>query len=168
MENNPYLGADREILNEVMREAESYLAAQLQSGIAADARAIQFVSVMAAASALIAGAGFTLISEQNFVLGGPALLVSFGFMIAMGLASFSARPTDFFYCGNAPSQWKEDIRKNFSISQSIASQIVNYDDQIMFNRNILINNSRCMNLAIVISWGSVAGGAVYAAIGLAN
>ncbi|MBB3771522.1 hypothetical protein FHS55_002121 [Angulomicrobium tetraedrale] len=163
MSGNPYQGADPKMLAEVLREAESYLAAQLQCGLAADARAISFVSVIAAAAAIVAATGFTLLLQTDpSPFGRPALAIAGGFLIAMGLASYSARPVGFHYCGNTPSSWIEDIRRRVTLEDALAEQLQHYDDQILHNAAILRGNGRCMRAALIATWLSLFLGGAYA------
>jgi hypothetical protein len=165
MTDNPYLDADREMLDEVIREAESYLAAQLQSGIAADSRAVSFVSLMAGSTAVSAAAGFAILQQTPpDPLGYPALVVAGAFLISMAFASWSARPSTFWYVGNTPSAWLADIRNGLSVEQALAEQAAHYDEQISDNAKLLKKNGRWMVAAIVIAWLGLAVGGAWAAI----
>ncbi len=164
MVQNPYEAADREMLGEIIREAESYLTAQLQAGIAADTRAISFVSLMAGATAAAAAGGFALLNQSvPSDFGKPALLLACGFMVSMLLAVLSARPVKFWYVGNRPSEWIEDIRSKMTTQQALAQQAHHYDEMIAENMLALRANGRLMLGAIGLAWGSLLVAGIWAA-----
>lgn len=101
--------ADLKMLAEIVREAESFIAAQLQSGIAADQSAVTFAGVLAAGTAALLAGQLALFdqgaSAAIWVLG--LVIVAFG--VAIIHAFLACRPVDFNYPGNNPKFWKEDI-----------------------------------------------------------
>lgn len=90
--------------------------------------------------------------------------MSFGLLVSMGFASYSARPVDFSYCGNTPSAWVGDIAKGVSLKSALAEQIAHYDEHIPTNGKVLRGNTRCMNAALVGAWLSLFAGGIWAAV----
>ena len=89
--------ADATILNEIIREAESFLAAQLQAGLASDMRAMTLAAVLAAVIAgLVAGVS-TLVAANISLLPHiipTAIFIVFSF-VGFISAIHAARPTLF-------------------------------------------------------------------------
>lgn len=168
MGENRYQAGDIDMLREILREAESYLAAQLQCGLAADARATGFVTIVAAASAIVATAGFTLIySKTGPALGYPALLAAFGLLVSMALASYSARPVGFSYCGNTPSAWLGDLEKGVPLKNALAEQAAHYDEHIASNNDVLRRNAKFMTAALLVAWFGLLASGIWAGVVIA-
>ena len=108
--------AKHQTLTEILRQAEIYLGAQLQAGIAADQRAMSFVSLMAAATAVIAGGGVVLlIGEKPFpLLDWACLGIAAGFIVAMVLA--------ILLLGHVSSGLQEPCRKIGSMTLQATSR----------------------------------------------
>ena len=161
-QENIFLQADENILREIIREAESYLSAQLQSAIAADQRALSVAGVLGTVTIGLAGAGTALLIrvEPITVLGWLALVLSLLLVLSMFLALLAAMPASFEYGGNAPGQWAEDVKKHQPIKDSLAEMADHYDKMIAKNdRQMRLNNTK-LALAVWLSGGSVAAGAV--------
>jgi phosphoserine phosphatase len=71
-------GADPAILDEIVREAESFLNSQLTSALAADQRAIAFTRLLGATTVVVSGAGWALLTrkEPDFLLGWLCVLLA--------------------------------------------------------------------------------------------
>lgn len=151
-------------LTEIQRQAESYLAAQLQSGIAADARAIYFVTLMAAATVALGGGGAALILATPPLnrLGTTTLLMAGGFLISMACAVVSARPVDFEYVGGLPEDWVDDARDKVPLKRSTTELLQNYNKRIKANNVVLATNARWMTAALWSALISVALGTMTA------
>ncbi|MEN2980961.1 hypothetical protein P7L78_19000 [Tistrella bauzanensis] len=149
--------ADIETLREIIREAESYLAAQLAAGVAADQRALALSGMLAAASAVIASGGISLLvgMEKDFILGSLAMAVAFGFIMAMLFSIISAAPRVFNFVGTFPSNWVDDIERNINLSESLAEQAGHYDNILKQNNEILRKNGKMMRWSIWVAWSSI-------------
>ena len=159
---------DIELLKEIGRQAEVYLDAQLQAGIAADQRAMSFVSLLAAATVVVAGAGVALLIQEkpNPKLGWTCLSTTVGFTLAMLLAILSARPCGFWYGGSRPADWQRDLRFAHDQRESYGEHLMNYEERIGKNAKTLEKNSRLMNAAVWLTWASLVLGGLRAAQGL--
>lgn len=157
--------ADREMLEEIIRQAESYLQAQLTAGIAADQRAMSFFGTTAAAAALIITGGVTLILQGNVhtPLGWAAIATAFGLLISIALASLTAKPVSFCYPGNSPGEWVADILSAKGYNYALAETAAHYDDFIHENKITLDRNATMMAVAIWTAWLSLLFGSVFAA-----
>lgn len=149
--------ADREILTEILREAESYLGAQLTASIAADQRAIAFSGLLAAASVVVAGAAGTLFltAPPRSELGWICIGLTATFLISMFFANLSAMPARFWFVGNTPKQWEQDLKDHTPITNSLAQQIQHYEDMIAANNQLMRRNSKQMLAAIWFSWSGL-------------
>lgn len=153
MDPESLVGASQEMLKEIHRQAELQLSAQLQAGIGADARALYFISLMAAATVVVAGgavASFTSL-PPNVHLAWTCVAMVAGFVISMAFAVASARPTGFDYAGSWPVGWVVDVKKGVSLHVALARQLADMNERLSDNSHILKNNARWMRLALCIA-----------------
>jgi len=127
--------AKPEVLTEIVREAESFLAEQLKAGLASDQRAINTAVYLAAILAAIVGGTATLASVGK--LPGWHLIAIVPLMaclvFALGFAVSAARPTLFSYVGNNPANWVPDIKEGRPLHDSLAGQAAIYAQGIRSN-----------------------------------
>ncbi|WP_038382728.1 hypothetical protein [Bradyrhizobium elkanii] len=142
--------ADMETLKEIMREAESFLAAQLTAGLASDQRAINTAVYLAAILAAVVGGTATLISVHAplgwHLLGVGWLVACLTF--ALVHAARAARPTPFNYPGNNPAKWEPDVREQRPLRDSLAGQAAIYAQGIRSNVDCLNDAHSYMKLAL--------------------
>lgn len=124
------------LLLEVMRQAELRLDAQLTAGIAADARAMQFLAFIAAIivlliTAAIAAVGFTVFGHQTIAI---CVAGSLGFSVAGYHAYHAAKPIPFEFPGSYPSAWGDDISNDVSFDDAVVEQLAYYDRNLNRNR----------------------------------
>jgi hypothetical protein len=160
--NLPFAAADEPTLQEILREAESYLSAQLTASIAADQRAVGFASLLAAATAVLIATGGALLlgATSDTWLGWACMAVAAAFLAAMALANLSAMPADFWYVGNSPAQWVADVQSSRPLKESLAEQLTHYAQMIKDNDRLMRRNNKQMLWAIWLSWGALAIGGV--------
>jgi hypothetical protein len=159
--------ADPEMLKEILREAESYLGAQLTSALAANQRAMTFTTVISAAAAVIGGAAGSLLlsGTGRGALGMVCAAVACGFLFAVWMAMGAAAPSAFGFVGNIPSQWVDDIEGSVPLQVSLAQQCAHYDDNITKNiERMEIGNKKLMLAIKVVFWTMVGGGIAAIAI----
>lgn len=128
--------ADRALLMEVLREAESRLQAQLSSALAADMRAITFLGFLAAVTVATFGAGMAAM-DKSFPIAVIAIFTGSGFGISCFYAFEAARPVDFQFVGNVPSSWRRDIEASIALDDALAEQIAHYDEMLKDNRKAM-------------------------------
>jgi hypothetical protein len=150
--------ADDATIKEILREAESFLEAQLKAGLAADARAMTLAGFMAGiVSILITGTGLmvaTHIPIWPHVITTIVLVASLGF--ALFSAVHAARPTEWYYTGNNPRFWVADIERGRSLNDALAGQAALYANGISKNSALLSENQRWSRLALrVAGFGAV-------------
>lgn len=142
--------ADKDTLAEIIRQAEIFLDAQLQSGIAADQRATTFASIMFAVIAVALGAYVT----AAFSTSGPGNIgwivfpSTLGLLVSATLATHSSRPVPFYYAGSNPRHWRDDVLTKAAHSTAMAGQAKLYAKGIVANTKTLQSNSRYMTWAI--------------------
>lgn len=139
--------ANKEILERVVEEGESYLRGQLTLATSADQRAAALAAVFtAAATALIAGIlALTTTSPPHlrdhfpiYIGGGIASLC---FLIAAGFCIAAVFPTNFFLPGNQPENWHGDIEAKKAIEVSLAEETQHIQGKIEFNRACIARNA---------------------------
>jgi hypothetical protein len=164
--------ASVEMLAEINREAEAYLAAQLTAGIAADQRAMSFIGLIAAsATALGTGAGVLLLGREpsaiEAFIGVVLLSMAAGLLWSMRLAASSAKPSRWEYAGNSPENWRADIAACTDFHCAYAQQTEHYIQSIPTNKEVLDQNAKLMACAIRFAWLTLTLGGVIAVIALA-
>lgn len=162
--------ADDETLKEIMRQAESYLGAQLSASIAADQRALAFASVLGAAAIGISGGGFVLLlrSPPMLMLGWTCVATACGLLAAMALANLSAMPAEFWFAGNSPDRWASDVQSQRPLKGCLSSQLTHYTEMIADNNMLIRSNCHNMSAAIWIAWLTLAAGGAVAIVILAG
>ncbi|WP_459661751.1 hypothetical protein [Novosphingobium sp. 11B] len=155
---SPLLKASEHQIKQILAHAEMFLAAQLQTGLAADQRALVLSGFLATAVvALVGAAGAVMLNEAHF-LGYVALLTAAGLAVSLSLAIKAARPIDFYFAGNRPCAWEGDLRSGLSEVESLASQALHYDEMIMQNRDALDDNCKMLDRAMTAAFVSIVGG----------
>jgi hypothetical protein len=151
------------ILEEVVREGEAMLAAQLTVATAADQRAMTFAGLLIAAATAATGGVIALVLSDK-----PAWTVvvigtvyATAAIVAAGLAIWSAKPSAFSFPGNEPALWHPDLWQvgiggPHSIHQARVEQAVNLQSQIGKNKNALSRNARWMRAAVLLGFTSTA------------
>lgn len=161
-----FVDADEATIAEVLREAESYLSAQLTAGIAADQRALSFISLLAASTAAIAAGGGALLIGDGAsiavqVVAWTLFGTAAGLLVSMWYAIRSAMPAEFEFVGNTPYGWIADVRAKRPLKMSLAQQLAHYAGMIESNDLTLKSNARQMKKSVWWAWGSlVVGGAI--------
>lgn len=141
MDKNPYKSADGELLDEVIRQAEARLNAQLTCALGSDQRAINFASVLATLSVGLFAAGVS-IADKQVPLAIVAMIVSLIISGASGLIIWGSRPIRFHFIGNTPSSFISDINNNKSLNMVKSEVSLHYDDMINENHKLMKRNSK--------------------------
>ena len=152
---------DKPILDEVVREGEMMLAAQLAMATAADQRALTFSGfLIATGTAALGGTAAMILSTSpswGLVLLGGGYAV--GLIAAAGLAIWSAKPGLFSIVGNEPAswhpaQWRIGPAGPFSPKQARIEQAENLQSQLSSNAEDLKRNGRYMTLAVSLAFAA--------------
>jgi hypothetical protein len=155
--------ADGETVREILRQSECYLEAQLAAGLAADQRATTFASILAGSLTVIIGGVATIVlGESRYqVILLPALPMVICFAVSLWLSAEAAKPVDFYYRGNVPMGWLDDIQRKKELEISLAEQAFHYDEMIADNAKSLQFSAGRFNDALRIAQlGIVLGAAV--------
>lgn len=148
--------ADEGTIREIIREAESFLASQLEAGLAADLRALTLAAVLSAIIAGLTGGTATVIAAGISIW--PHILAIAAFLIAsifaFVAAIWAARPMLFDYAGNNPKFWAADVESGKSLIKAMAGQAALYAESIEDNNKVLAENNRYLTSALnLILWG---------------
>lgn len=154
--------ADADTLHEIMRETEAYLSAQLTAAIAADQRAYTFAGMITAATVLLVGASYVLLTGPTPTAWLPylSLTVAAALFVAAWMAVISARSTDFEFPGNQACNWIDEIEGGTTLLHSLAEQCAHYDGMASANTRTMKRNSNLFNWAVNIALGSVGLGGI--------
>jgi len=141
---------DEPTIREIVREAESFLEAQLKAALAADQRAMALAAMAAAVTAILIGGTVSLIAAKVSIW--PHILVIapifIGLFIAMFSAVSAAKPVNFRYTGNNPKFWAPDVARKQSLVSSLAGQAALYAQGIEENKGVLEDNHRNVKRAL--------------------
>jgi hypothetical protein len=134
--------ADEPMIREIIREAESFLEAQLKVGLASDQRAMTFAGILAAITSVLVGGTASMVAAKIAIWPHILAVVGLGMGLFPGLifALMAARATEFYYSGNNPRLWKTDVEKKQSLIRSLSGQAALYAKGIAENIRILDDN----------------------------
>ena len=104
----PYYTDDEPKIDEVIRQAESFIAGQLTAAIAADQRALTFAGLLVAGVAAMIGAVASM--QPSHAVIRPLIYIAACLLLAALAALWSARPTKWHLPGNEPQCWLNDIQ----------------------------------------------------------
>lgn len=153
--------ANDEQLRQMLAQAEAYLNAQLQIGIAADQRALVFAGFIAATVVAVAGGACAILLKGGLpFLGYLGFATAAGMMISLALAVHAARPVSFEYPGNSPSAWIEDVTGKKPIVQSMREQASHYAGMIQTNNATLSGNCLLLRLSQLVALVTLATGSL--------
>lgn len=160
MTTSPYATADENVLDEIIRQAEARLNAQLTAAVGADQRAMTFAGLLfAGAAALAAIAAQNITSDQSGIL----IFVCLGLSISGALAAVSAAPSAWEYVGNVPSAWVGDIQSLKPLRESKSEMANYYDDMLATNETAIAKAGRLMRSSMGGAFLSVICGVVLVA-----
>jgi hypothetical protein len=135
------------VLDEIIRQAELRMQAQLQLAVAADARSGLVARVQGAASAaLVAVAAQTGPASLAFA---PAIAAAVVLGAGTVLAAVASRPVSFGYPGAHPGDWLEDIKQGTSLLQARAETAALLDKYLRLNETVMTNNNRWATWSII-------------------
>lgn len=148
-----------EVLQEVVREGELMLAAQLAVASAADQRAMTLAGLLIAGATASAGGVVAMLlgdsPNWNIALVGSAYAAA-AITIA-GFALWSARPGRFSFPGNEPAswhpeQWQIGALGPHTIHQARVEQAVNLQSQIKKNQRIQARNALWLRISLLLAF----------------
>jgi hypothetical protein len=142
--------ADFDTLKEIIREGEAFLEAQLKAGLAADQRAMAVVTMSSAIGAILIAGTVSFIAAKVVIWPHVLAVVPMfiGLFVAMFSALSAAKPVTFYYTGNNPKFWVQDVVKKQTLLVSLAGQAANYAKGISLNKNVLDDNHRNVGRAL--------------------
>jgi cell division septal protein FtsQ len=150
--------ARQDVLQEILRESEARLHAQLQAAIAADQRAMTFLGFLLTLVVffLTAALATTTTTTPNVAIMNLAATGAIGTGAASILAFLATRPVNFDFVGNDPEQWIEDISANIELHAAIAAQVAFYNEMLLANRKTMKRSARLLTAASFLALVTIA------------
>jgi hypothetical protein len=145
-----WTGISEDTARQIMAQGETFMQAQLQAAIAADGRATTMAGLYITLALAVLAAGFGYgdsADSSSAVLAG--FLAGIFLITAAVFASWSARPCDFYFPGNQPSQWYPV--RNVPLTQLLGGEAENYEARIVFNEAVLGQNKTALERAHIIA-----------------
>jgi hypothetical protein len=129
---------------------QTHLQAQLQTALAADARATATAGLFLALGSAILAAGLShWAAKGSWPILGAAIIASATFLLAGLRAAWAARPVPFYLPGTPPEKWFEDI--NSDLSELLGGQAEIDDRDIRRNQTQLVRNANAMRDAFALA-----------------
>ena len=73
-------------------------------------------------------------------------------MAASGFFAFNAaKPIDFEFTGNYPSQWEGDIENGVTMHDALAEQAAHYDEMLLKNKTAIEANASQLEIAASVA-----------------
>lgn len=155
MSKSDYVAADEPKLDEIIRQAESRLAAQLALGIAGDQRAMTLTGILSALAAAVVAFGATKGMSM------PVCVMTGGLLIAALFALIAAQPVAWAVVGTSPADWIEDIAEGHDdLISAKAAMADYYADMIAQNDSVLASNGNLLRAALVAALFTPIAGAI--------
>lgn len=157
--------ADLDSIKEIVRAAESYLAAQLDLATSADQRAATLASAFTLAGAgLVAGLITLAAASEHWRLFVPVYagggITALMFLIAAWICVRTTMPVEFWLAGNEPANWQDDVERSEKLEKMLGDQATNYQKCIEGNDVILKGNARAFKWGARLGVGAPFVGAV--------
>lgn len=147
-----WTGVDGDMAGRILHQGELYLAAQLQTALAADQRAMTTAGILIGFATAIIGATLAYYNQSNNVpLLSAGLTASTFMLLGSFCCLYAARPVDFTSHGSHPNQWW-DLREA-DLAELMGGEAENYQTGISENARTLNSNAswlyRGMRCAVV-------------------
>jgi hypothetical protein len=157
-----YNSQDIALLREVVDSAEGRLQAQLTSALAADQRALVLAGFLSAAIVALVGGGVALLLAEpaQIFLALTALVCAAGFIVALSLTIYAARPVAWSYPGTRPGAWIRDIATKKVESERLAELCADLHRKVSDNADLMQSNGQIIRAALLFTLGSLIVGAL--------
>lgn len=141
-----WTGVSEATARQIMTQGETFMQAQLQAAIAADSRATAMAGLYTTLALAVLGAGFGYSNSADSTSALFAGLCAGVLLIVAAIfANWAARPCDFYFPGNQPSQWFPV--KRVALAKLLGGEAENYEARIAFNETTLASNKRALERA---------------------
>jgi hypothetical protein len=152
-------GVDEKMARQILTQGEIFLSAQLQAALAADARATTMAGLYTTLALATLAGGFGYWDKTSDIAPLLAALVAGSLLaVAAAMAAWAARPIDFYFPGNQPSQWFAGRLNN--LVTMIGGEAENYDTRIAYNDARLGENQTAIRRAFIVAIVSPLAGAL--------
>jgi hypothetical protein len=162
MSTTSYAAAPKGVLEEIIREAEARLEAQLTAAVAADQRAMTFAGLMLAAAGAMIGAA--LGASPDGPLTASVFVTALGLFISAVLAVLAARPVVWNFVGNTPASWLKGLNEDTSLKVSLAQMADFYAEMIEENETAFSGAAFWIRLSMGSALASLLLGLIFAAV----
>jgi hypothetical protein len=146
MSSTDYAAAPDVVLNEIIRQAEARLQAQLTAAIAADQRAMTFAGLLLAAAAAMIGTGLGASPDAKLTV--PVFVTGLGLFVSATLAIVAARPVDWDFVGNTPSAWIGSIADKQTLHDALSDMATFYAEMIDNNETAIADAAFWIRLSM--------------------
>jgi hypothetical protein len=160
MSTSPYTNAPGYRLDEIIRLAETRLAAQLTVAIAADQRGMTFASFLATLEAAAIAASVSLPSSA--VSRASLVTIVIGFGVGTLIALWSAQPLKWAMPGYRPADWLGEIDCSDTLHEDHAAMALHYNDMIGDNEDVLAANANALRASLAVVALTLVGAAIAA------
>jgi hypothetical protein len=130
-------------------QALRYLSSQLEVAKSADQRAITASSVFAAAATAMIGFAAT---QGTLDISLPTCVSALLLIAAAAFCAYAARPIDFYFPGNEPRCWWENVHD--SIDESLQNELQVMQEMIDENSTYLRSNAEAIKTAMRLAIGA--------------
>jgi hypothetical protein len=140
------------VIDEIIRQAELRIEAQLTAALAADQRAMTFAGLLFAGIAVLLGAEFRA-STCSLPID-PVFVIAIGFTLAAACACWSAKPSPWHFAGNFPASWNEDVAAEMTLEESRKEMAANFQELLELNEAQLHRSASWMRASMVVALAS--------------
>lgn len=155
MSKSDYVAAEEPKLDEIVRQAESRIAAQLTLGVAADQRAMTLTGILSALAAAIVAFGAT----KGMTL--PLWAMTGCLLLSALFAVTAAQPVAWSVIGTSPADWIDDIAEGRDDLRSAKAAMASYyAEMIEANDQTLASNGNLLRFALLAAIAAPICGAI--------
>jgi hypothetical protein len=147
-----WLKVEEPLLNEIIRQAEARLGAQLTAAVGADQRAYNFTAAMISVTlALGSGAGVAFTNAAP-ILGFAACIAAVVCFLAAGMAYWAGRPQAHYFVGCMPNGWFADIDTGKKYQAALGEVAEHYDEMLQTNDSNMAKAGRQLKNAAILAF----------------
>jgi hypothetical protein len=128
-----WLKVEERLLDEIIRQAEARLGAQLTAAVGADQRAYNFAAAMTSVTLALGGGAYVAFTSTTPILGFAACTAAVVCFLAAVMAYWAGRPHDHWFVGCMPSDWFKDIDTGKEYRDALGEVAKHYQEMLEAN-----------------------------------